>query len=85
MTNEEIEGKRWYNPSTTLGLGKSDFDSLKALLNAIKVKIGYITNFFIYLPTIYIGIKLILLYTIQIGSTLCGYITISYVDTFSTL
>lgn len=37
LTLSEIEEKRWYNPKLVADLEKSDFDSLKGLLEAIKV------------------------------------------------
>lgn len=37
MTVSEIDEKRWYNPTSNVDLDKSDFDSLKELLESIKV------------------------------------------------
>lgn len=37
LTQSEVEEKRWYNPKLIIDLEKSDFDSLKGLLEAIKV------------------------------------------------
>lgn len=36
-TTSEKEENRWYNPTANTGLKKSDFESLKSLLWAIKV------------------------------------------------